>query len=352
MLLTPEQAQEIVRKHVPEHAESTVCSLAEIENRGLSYTRSSCTYMLDLADATSSRLKCSFFLTIAEARAENTGVYHSNSLEVVDNLLNLIRTQTEIPIPKSILDTSQALVPYHFLLSPLAPIISSDMVTLTEARRLGVLDARVTLLVELALGKYLGQLHSNVQNDWYGPPSLSPPSDPSYNWQETFTSLLESLLSRTQSRGIDLPYEDLRRYLSRAIGFFLFDDVEVPSLIWFTGSEDDIYVTIPSAPKPPTIAAILPSVAHAMWGDPLLESYFMPPGPSTAMIEGYVGSGGGPLTPFARQKTKRLWYTLFVSLLVLEERANGSGSADDEKIRWAQETLNGCVQALKDAPCY
>ena len=89
------------------------------------------------------------------------------------------------------------------------------------------------------------------------------------------------------------------------------------------------------------------SVGHALWGDPLLETMFMEP--SAAFVEGY----GGPLIVFARQKTKRLWYTLFLSLVVLvQAKRLGLGEVDYEKVRWAKETAGKCVAGLKDAPCY
>lgn len=211
-------------------------------------------------------------------------------------------------------------------------------------------------LVDVQLGEYLGQLHKGVQNDWFGLPELMTPRDPSYNWQESFTHLFESLLSHVQSAGCDLPYEDIRRYLSRAISFFLFDDVEVPSLIWFTGSADDVFLGI--APNGHLSAfAILPSVSHSLWGDPLLETMFMPPDPSQAFLEGYAGGGGGPLLVFPRQKTKRLWYTLFLALVVLTERGVTSSILDDDddtpaQREWALRTLRESVDILKDAPCY
>ena len=89
------------------------------------------------------------------------------------------------------------------------------------------------------------------------------------------------------------------------------------------------------------------SVGHALWGDPLLETLFMDP--RAAFVEGY----GGPLVLFARQRTKRLWYTLFLALVVLVQADRlGSGKVDEEKLQWARETVVKCAAALKDAPCY
>lgn len=324
-----------------------------------SYTVHAKTYILDLApayhgDTTPPSSSC--FITIQHPSGGDPDAYHPNTLPEIHKVLSQIRSHTDIPIPDPILDTTQQLVPYDLLLCPPSPITSSNIIPLSVARKSGYLSAEDAAFVDLQIGRFLGQLHSGVQNNWFGLPRLVAPRKPSYSWQETFTLLLETLLSEFQSAGVDLPYEDIRRYLSRAIGFFLFDDVEVPSLIWLTGSEDDIYISLPSHPATKTrgIAAILPTAAHALWGDPLLESLFLPPAPSKAALEGYLGSGGSQLTAFPRQKTKRLWYTLFLALLVLKERRlPGLPNGDSEVTEsWALDVVRESTERLANAACY
>ena len=145
----------------------------------------------------------------------------------------------------------------------------------------------------------------------------------------------------------------MRRCLSRAIGFFLFDDCEVPSLVSFTGDEHSIFVDFDletgalGGEDAEVRITSFASLGHALWGDPLLETLFLEP--SAAFVEGY----GGPLVVFARQKTKRLWYTLFLALVVLvQAKRAGLGEGDHEKVKWAYETAEKSVVALKDAPCY
>lgn len=225
--------------------------------------------------------------------------------------------------------------------------------TLADARKGSLLSEKELAFVDLHIGLFLGQLHSKLQNDWFGPPQLSVPLEPSYSWQETFTLLVETLLGEYEAGGVPLPYEDIRHYLSQAISSFLFDDVEVPSLVWLTGSEHDVYIYRPSpTTKTAGIVAIHPNAAHVVWGDPLLESSFLPPAPSVAVLEGYSAGGGSPLIVFPRQKTKRIWYSLFLGLVLLKERGN-SGVADseaDEKA--ALDLIHKSVEALADAPCY
>jgi hypothetical protein len=286
--------------------------------------------------------------------------YQPNSLQLIHHILSRIQARTDVPAQASILDTSLDLVPFHYLLSPACSISSSDIVPLSTVRQSGLLSPADALMIDLQIGKWLGQLHSGVQNDWFGLPQLETPEDPSYSWQETFIFLFETLLGELEAARVHLPYEDIRRLLCRAIGSFFFYHVEVPSLIWFTGSDHDVYVSLDPTAAIRGVVAILPNVAHALWGDPLLETFFLPPNPSTAMLEGYSQSGGGPLCILPRNKTKRTWYTLFLALVVLKQRAytinldaqeSGVSFAKVNQA-WVIDTILKSVEFLRDAPTY
>ncbi|KAJ3777218.1 hypothetical protein FB446DRAFT_718531 [Lentinula raphanica] len=353
--LSLEDAQKVITKWFPQPSHFRVIGLvdAQLED-SYSRTRNNTTYMLDLASSADNTSTHTSFITISSIADEPASVPRYNSLQVYSMLIAKIHQQTSIPIPEPILDTSLDSIDYPFLLTPPQPLRSSAIIPLSAARAQNILTKPQEALIDLTLGQLLGQLHSGIQNDWFGHPSLDQPREPSYSWQETFVALLEPLLEHVHNVGIDfgVSYEDIRTYLSRAIAFFLFDDVEVPSLIWFTGSEDDIFITRPDDTSSSVrIAAIVPTLAHALWGDPLLETFFLPPGPSEAIKEGYVGGGGSPLLVFGRQHTKRLWYTIFLALVILVEREGLQPTKSDKK-PWALKTLERCSRALKDAPCY
>lgn len=275
--------------------------------------------------------------------------YRLNSIPTIAHLLTVVASQLSIPFPAlHRLDISLTLLPYHYLLLSSPP---PGSIVLSDARKSKKFTPEEDARIDLQLGLYLRQLHS-IQNDWFGIPQPigTEPLEPSYSWQESFTLLLETILMELESRGLDpeIPFEKIRRHLSRAIGFFLFDDVEVPSLIGFTLSNEDVLVSLPSASTAdgPHIVS-LPILTHALWADPMLETLFMPPGPSQALLEAYT-DGGGPLILFPRQRTKRIWYTLFLAGVVLVEGVR----EDLEKVKWATELIRDCVEKLKDAPYY
>lgn len=287
----------------------------------------------------------------------------------MNSIISLILSHTSIPIlSSSKLDVTLALVPFHYILSPAAPISSDTIMPLSAARKAGMVSPQDAVRVDLMLGKFLGELHSRCQNEWFGlvrgeedgGDDLT--ESTKYSWQETFSLLFDTVLSDIEARGgqdsVGIPFYNIRLYYTRAIGSFLFDDVQVPSLVWFTGSEDDIYISLAQLKNSdcPRLAAILPNVSHALWGDPLLETFFMEE-KSEAFMEAYKESGGEELIYLARHKTKRLWYTLFLALIVLRER----GTTGSEVLRnvellasavWAKRTIVECTEALKDAPYY
>ena len=258
-------------------------------------------------------------------------IISNGSLDSIGSIL--ISLNSLIPLPKYKLDHSLEIIPFNYIIFNI-PI---DSIPLSQAMTLSQTDSAI---IHLQLGSHLARIHKNIQNDSFGPLQSSHHPDPSYSWQESFTNLLDSLLHTLEhDKHRQLPYQEIRQYLSRAIASFLFDDVDVPSLISFTANEDDIFISL----DPPSIVAFVPTLTHAIWGDPLLESLFLPPGPSTAFMEGYIDTAGGPLIVFPRHHTKRLWYTVFLALVVLVEGTD---------VVWAQDTLNSCLAALKDAPCY
>lgn len=287
-----------------------------------------------------------YILKATPAISAAAASYVPNSLSTEHTLLTLLSSQTDIPHPVvHKFDHSQTVVPYPYLL-----LSHPRGVSLSVARASGKLSPRQMALLDLRTGAHLKQLHERVQNDWFGLPTQE--KDELYSWQEAFTPMLETLLEDAHTAGIALPYADLRQLLSRAIAFFLFDDCEVPSLVSFTGDEHttfidfDLETGVPGGEDAEVAVTSFVSVSHALWGDPLLETMLL--NPSNAFVEGY----GGSLIVFGRQKTKRLWYNVFLSLVVLLQAKGAGIGGEHEKVKWAEQTLQKSVEALKDAPCY
>lgn len=199
--------------------------------------------------------------------------------------------------------------------------------------------------LDLRFGVALRTLHS-LQSEWCGPPTLE--KEGLYSWQEAFTLLVEETLSAAaESTGLisAVDLTALRSYLARAIGAFLFDDVEVPSLVALTTGVESVFIT--DVDGEPQLALLLPSLAHVLYGDPLLERAFSPSeAPSRALLEGY---GAPPPIVFARQRTKRMWYDLYLGLVVL---LGARRVGEDKDTSWAVQLVEQSKISLKNAPCY
>jgi len=225
--------------------------------------------------------------------------------------------------------------------APLPP--SAPLNQLSAAR--GALPPERVASLDLRFGLALRTLH-NLQSEWCGPPPLE--SEGLYSWQEAFILLIEEALGAAESASlvsVDVA-SALRGYLARAIGAFLFDDVEVPSLVALTTGAESVFVA--EIDGEPQLALLLPSLAHLLYGDPLLERAFSPSEePSRALLEGY---GDPPPMVFARrQRTKCLWYDLYLGLVVqLGARRVGDGRTVD----WAVQLVEHSRVLLRDAPCY
>ncbi|KAH9177536.1 hypothetical protein EDB89DRAFT_1415944 [Lactarius sanguifluus] len=227
-----------------------------------------------------------------------------------------------IPLPFPVPVALNADVPRPYILARLpVPLTASvSLRQLAAVRDSLPLEGAASL--DLRFGVALRTLH-NLQSEWCGPPTLE--KEGLYSWQEAFTLLLEEALSAAESTGLVSAVDliALRGYLARAIGAFLFDDVEVPSLVALTTSAESVFIT--DVDGEPQLALLLPSLAHVLYGDPLLERTFSPSEASSrALLEGY---GAPPPIVFARQRTKRMWYDLYLGLVVLlGARRVGEGS--------------------------
>ncbi|KAH9838073.1 uncharacterized protein C8Q71DRAFT_706099 [Rhodofomes roseus] len=338
--VTKEQAQQIIDRH--RRGSASVSSIVLHSSSGFSGFTPTKTYHITLADGTA------YTLRVSPPPPPAGDSYAPNTLAHEHALLQRLSSNTSLPLPTAYaLDTSFDILQFPYLL-----LSRPSGVPLSRARAQGLLSERQVLLLDLRLGALLHEQH-DVQNDWFGTPAQE--HDGLYSWQEAFTFLLETLIEDANALGVALAHEKLRKPLGRAIGSFLFDDCEVPSLVSFAGDEDAIVVDVSQDSEASRGADEVPvtsflTVSHALWGDPLLETLFMDP--SKALEEGY----GGSLIVFRRQKTKRLWYTVFLALMVLvqakREEQTGVRRTDSGKVAWARKRIDECIEELQTAPTY
>jgi hypothetical protein len=186
------------------------------------------------------------------------------------------------------------------------------------------------------------------------------------SWQDAFLLMLEEALDGAFPAGTTdanaaadaARAAAVRALLVRALGAFVFEDVEWPHLAaCVPDASTDVLLT--SAPDDPAgaleIACALPvGLPRARWGDPLLDRALRgPPAPSGAFLAGYTGADD-TLVPRARERAKALWYRVLDAAVVLADaRAAGAESADGgHEAERARREIDECVARLREIPVY
>jgi hypothetical protein len=345
--LTPQEARLILATHLPQQPTDlpTVTLLDLTDADPIAYATFH-PYLVHCAPHTTTYLVT---LQFSEPPKGDAPLTAPNSIEAQYKLLSALHTYLSsgpppIPLPFPIPIALNADAPRPYILARLPALLppSAQLKQLSAVR--GALPPEQAASLDLRFGVALRAQH-NLQSEWCGPPPLE--SEGLYSWQETFTRLVDEALCAAEAAGI-ASAEDvtaLQGYLARAIGAFLFDDVEVPSLVALTTGAGSVFVT--DTDGEPQLALLLPSFAHLLYGDPLLERAFSPSEvPSKALLEGY---GAPPPIVFARQRTKRMWYDLYLGLVVLLGAGRVGG---DQDVDWAAQLVERSRVLLRDAPCY
>jgi hypothetical protein len=344
--LTPQEAGAILVAHLPDPPiELPSVNLVDSTDADPVAGQSFRAYLVHTAPYTTT-----YFVTLqfSEPLIGEAPLTTPNSLRAQYNLLSALHahissTPLPIPLPFPVPVALNVDAPRPYILARLPahltpPVQLKQLATIRDA-----LTPQQVASLDLRLGVALRTMH-NLQSEWCGPPPLE--KEGLYSWQEAFTLILEETLSAAESAGIASADDVtmLRGHLARAIGAFLFDDVEVPSLVALTTGAESVFIA--DVDGEPQLALLLPSLAHLLYGDPLLERAFSPSeAPSRALLEGY---GTPPPIVFARQRTKRMWYDLYLGLVALL----GARGAGHQNIDWAVRLVEQSRVLIKDAPCY
>ncbi|KAN0125805.1 hypothetical protein V8E52_001012 [Russula decolorans] len=345
--LTPQEAGAILAAHLPEpRTELPSVSLVDSTDADPAAGATFHGYLIHTPPHTTT-----YFLTLqfSEPLIGEAPLTTPNSIRAQYNILSALHTHISstpppIPLPFPVPIALNVDAPQPYILArlpvPLTPSIQlNQLATIRDT-----LTPQQVASLDLRFGVALRTMH-NLQSEWCGPPPLE--KEGLYSWQEAFTLLVEETLSAAESAGIASADDvtALRGYLARGIGAFLFDDVEVPSLVALTTGAESVFVA--DVDGEPQLALLLPSLAHLLYGDPLLDRAFSPSEvPSRALLEGY---GTPPPIVFARQRTKRMWYDLYLGLVAL---LGARRIGHDQSMDWAVRLVDQSRVLIKDAPCY
>ncbi|KAI0051533.1 hypothetical protein FA95DRAFT_1675823 [Auriscalpium vulgare] len=328
------RAQEILDTHLPAPS-PRADALADL---AVTSTITSRSYLIHSSSTT-------FLITVSTTKASAASplpTFAPNPLAAQYALLTHLHTHLPLPHPFPI-PTPVACTQTYVLLR-LPRIIAADT-SLVPALHTPALDTR--------LGAALRAVHA-CANDWFGLHGWE--HEGVYSWEEAFVRLLEDALAAAPTiHDLEIDPSAIHSHLSRAIGAFLFDDVEEPAFVMVTPGRQHVFVVEGGAGDEP--ALWLPTLPHALYGDPLLERVFSEvpyplaseaPAPSAEVLAGY----GKALIVFARQHTKRLWYDLYLGLVLLLNAQPEAAGGGAEEEAWARELVARSERLLQGAPCY
>lgn len=197
------------------------------------------------------------------------------------------------------------------------------------------------MLLETAFDELLTSISSPVISSSYDNPDMGT----SDSWK-----LDEDWMKET--------VKGLRLALGRAFAFYVFDDVEVPSLVLSPTLDwaqrfffDSTFSSSAMSTHSQPCTVISPEITFvgldsALWGDPLMEgalAQYLEASPN--VVEGY----GGSLMQFPRQETKRLWYIVYAASMSLLTAVR---ERDHHRAIEAEVILKELAEKLKTAPCY
>jgi hypothetical protein len=313
-------------------------------------------YILHARDPAAS----TFVLKIALAASPAGSYAHLNLAAEYGLLTHLHANRATYPLPipiptplaLSAAPSSLLAYPYLLLSRPPGVLVPPNLAPAQHAA------------LDLRRGAFYAALHA-VDNDYYGRHDTEE-MERLLSWQDAFLLMLEEALEEAfpaattdaNAAADAARAAAVRALLVRALGAFVFEDVEWPHLAACV-PDASADVLLASAPDDPAgaleIACALPlGLSCARWGDPLLERALRgPPAPSAAFHAGYTGADEAPV-PRARERAKALWYRVLDAAVVLAyTRAAGAESADGmREAELARGEIDECVARLREIPVY
>lgn len=228
--------------------------------------------------------------------------YERDLLHAEIDALRLVRAHTSVAVPEVVwVDEAQRLP------SP------SMLTTFVEGRTLhhvtGELDTSAVDVIDRQIGTRLRDIHG-ITAPAFGLLATSMPRHD--RWSAACGELFEMLLRDGGARDVSLPIDaDAVRAVVAASRVQL-DEVTVPRLVLWDLWAGNVMVD----PTAPAVTGFF-DLERALWGDPLMEVQFAPPGPTPAFAAGYASTGdvADPLgTPAAHHR--RALYTLYLHLVM------------------------------------
>lgn len=279
-------------------------------------------YLLQLSDGR----KC--VLKIAPPDEVRTLTYEKNIMKTEVEVINLARTQTEMPVPEIYCydSTRRHIGSDYYMMEYFA---GTPLHKLRSA-----LSTGEQVAIDREIGRLLHQLNA-IHGTWFGYPGQAQLQGA--NWPDVFGTLLQTVLTDGKSIGAVLPrpYDSLYEEASQR--FTMLTEVTVPRLTHWDLWDGNIFVD----PHTKRITGII-DFERALWADPLMEANFGVLKGDGPFMEGY----GEPMFDTETKVQRRHLYDLYLFLIMVIE-AYYRDYVEADITRWARGRLDETLKALQ-----
>jgi aminoglycoside phosphotransferase (APT) family kinase protein len=312
--ITPEAVQAITEVHLSAHGK--LRGYEELKD-GMYNTA----FLLELEDG--------FRCVVKAAPPDHIRVlrYEIDIMRAEVESMRLVRANTSVPVPEVYAyDTSRRFLESDYYLMEYVPgtafhKLRPDLTAEEQAniqREMGRMAREINHLTNPAFGYFA---RSEM---------------PGVTWRECFAHMLHDILQDGNEMDVALPmpYADLFALLEKH--FASLDEITTPRLVHWDLWDGNVFVD----PLTRKVTGLI-DFERSLWGDPLIEVFFMDMDPEGACSQGYDAD----MLSRPAQKTRRLLYNAYLFLIMIIECYYRHYPTDDQE-KWVRVELDKVLAAL------
>ena len=241
--------------------------------------------------------------------------------------MRLVRANTSVPVPEIYAyDTSRRFLVSDYYLMEFVPGTSFHKLRHN-------LTAEEQANIQREMGRMAREI-STLTNPAFGYFARS--EMPGVTWRDCFAHMLQDILQDGNEMDVTLPmpYIDLYAHLEKH--FDSLDEITTPRLVHWDLWDGNVFVD----PLTRKVTGLI-DFERSMWGDPLIEVFFMDMDAQGACSQGY----NEDMLSRPAQRMRRLLYNAYLFLIMIIECYYRHYPTDDQE-KWVRVELDKVLAAL------
>ena len=312
--ITSEAVQAITAAHLSAHG--SLCGYEEMKD-GMYNTA----VLLELEDG--------FRCVLKAAPPDHIRVlrYEIDIMRAEVESMRLVRASTSVPVPEVYAyDTSRRFLESDYYLMEYVPGTAFHKLR-------PELTAEEQANIQREMGRMAREI-STLTNPAFGYYARS--EKPGVTWRDCFAHMLQDILQDGMEMDVTLPmpYADLFSHLEKH--FDSLDEITTPRLVHWDLWDGNVFVD----PLTRKVTGLI-DFERSLWGDPLIEVFFMDMDAQGACSQGY----NEDMLSLPAQRTRRLLYNAYLFLIMIIECYYRRYPTDDQE-KWVRVELDKVLAAL------